>query len=559
MADTRKDIHTDTETVVDTRLAFDAQVASVLDLSPSVRYRGSALSAHRIVPNALMAAFAPAWADINQRVDPTIIFSAEFARLLREEKTFVPDANAYDDILSQTVKTPRRRERLRRLIREAITWYPDPERPGLSLVGRVTSMISGEATEIRPTDSIVEMIYRHAYGWGTLEPFMHEDGVTEIMVIDYKTIFTERNTADGARKFREIAKFDSEETYVGFVERLVQRMRGRLDHEEPSVDVSLPDGSRVHITYPPITDVPTITIRRFPEKHMTLDVLEEGGTFSHEIRLFLNEMNASIANVIIYGATGSGKTTLLSALLNARDGDRRIIVIEDTPEIAIDRDFHPNTIKQLSCPTRLMRALVKDALRMRPDHLVIGETRDATAYDLIQALNSGTSGSISTIHAASPSRALERLTNLVREAESAPTEEPARRMVTGAVNLLIQMSSGDDGVRRIGSIDEVLGVDVNAGFRFLFQNIFRTEVDYDGQRSAVRFEMNPRYRMGSSLASMFRSVSKTPSPWNSTKNDNPDVQGEERRMRSPDFSGHDRRSAGRSEINDVDDLSRDRV
>jgi pilus assembly protein CpaF len=345
---------------------------------------------------------------------------------------------------------------------------------------------------------------------------MSDPTVTEIMVNAHDRIFVERTIPGvGSQLVPVLDTFESPMVLRRFIERMVEQTKDKtIDFENPTVDLSLPDGSRVNATIPPASRLgPTITIRRKRERFYSLDELQEFGAFSPEMRQFLHESNISGANMMSFGPTGSGKTTLLTALIDDKPRDRRIIVVEDTPEINIDINRHPNFISMLTSERRSMRDLVRNALRQRPDHLIVGETRDATAYDLIQAFNSGQTGSMSTIHARDPQSALVRLTNLVRQAEAAPTEEPARRMVAEAIHLLIFAARLPDGSRRIISIDEVL--DLDDAFNFRTQNVFSLSIAGRNQngRLNVTFVHNPNYVMGPSLAKLFADAGYDPEAW----------------------------------------------
>lgn len=465
-------------------------------------------------PNFLYELLSPSWTEVNQLVRVDYGISAELASKIRDDERYHENQVAFETLTDRTIASPNRGDRLRKYVIDAINGLPDGSDPR-SLLGMILSDRVGYQVTMRPTKELVETIYRHAFGWGPLEAFMLEGaGVTELMVNRHDGVFVERTIPGlGSRLVEEQITFESPFVLARFVDRMVEQAGKSINFEEPTVDMSLPDGSRVNVTIPPTSRFPSITIRRKREQFYTLDELLGFGSFSPEMRAFFTDLNVSGANMITYGPTGSGKTTLLTALLDDKNPERRLVIVEDTAEINVDVRRHPNTVWMLTGEHRTMRDLVKNALRMRPDHLVVGETRDATAYDLVQAFNSGQTGSISTIHARDPQSALTRLTNLVRQAEAAPTEEPARRMVAEAINVLVFASRLGDGSRRIMRVDEV--VDLDDAFNFQVQSIFRGERAGTDERGRIKIDFihNPDYTMGPALAALFRSNGLDPDRW----------------------------------------------
>ena len=475
----------------------------------------------RVFGNAYYGTLASYWAVMNQKVAPTAALVADFARFLREQTYLVgTDVARYDALISNQSISSDRSARLHRLIAEAINGYParrdgDRSAEGLPLWSYTVEQRKDEFggafaptdLEFRPTEDLVEAVYRHAFGWGPLEPFINDQTVTEIMVDGPDRIFTERASLSGSSMVRERStRFESLAAYLAFVERLVERMLKHVGRDEPTVDLSLPDGSRVHVVVPPVVVVPAVNIRKFPTRYYTLDDLEARDMFSHEMRTMMELYSNIGANIIFYGGTGSGKTTIMIALLNSKPEGARLVTIEDTAEIKIDERAHPNSVPMLTSEKRNMQQLVRASLRMRPTHLIIGETRDETAIDLIRALNSGITGSLSTVHATTAEGALVTLTNLVRQAPNPPTEEPARRMVAKAVHVLVQIAQLDDGSRRVMAVDEVDDVDESHNFDFRVRNVFTTEIVRGGRDKRlfeVRFKANPGYTMTPFMREMF--------------------------------------------------------
>ena len=506
------------------RRSKEADAAATLDLSQShyaelvelAKAGSGVFDPDRIpqkTPNFLYILLAAPWAESNQLFRVDYVVSAELASRLHDDDRYTPVRDDFERLADRTIDSPNRGARLRKMVIDAITGLPDGS-DQRSLLATIMSERMGYSVVLRPTAELVETIYRNAFGWGPLEGLMYRSDITEIMVDRYDAIFSERTIpGEGSRLIQEPLRFEGAAIFARFIDRMVEQAGKSLNFEEPTVDMNLPDGSRVNATISPVSQTPSLTIRRKREEFYSLDELETFGSFDAEMHAFLHEANLVGANMMTYGPTGSGKTTLLTALLDDKDLNHRLVIVEDTPEINVELSRHPNTVWMLTNQHRDMRDLVRNALRMRPDHLIVGETRDSTAYDLVQAFNSGQLGSISTIHARDPESALVRLTNLVRQAEAAPTEQPARRMVAEAIHLLVHAARLGDGSRRITRIDEVLTLD--SDFNFRVQNIFqliREEVAADG-RIPVRFEQNPDYVMHPSLTTLFGSAGLDPDRW----------------------------------------------
>lgn len=466
-------------------------------------------------PNFIYELLLPAWSTNNQLVTIDVGLSQELASQLLDDRRYVPDPEAMQRLVALNSNEPNRKTRLKKLITDAINGQPDGGETMTPfervLLGR------GIRAKLRPTDELVETIYRNAYGWQVLEPFLDDPYVIEIMTNAYDRIFVERSIPGEPSITAQIpARFESPAVYHDFVKNVAQKAAESDINEEtsPTVDFTLPSGERVNATLPPASLHPSLTIRRRRAKFYPIEELQGLGSLSTEMVEFLSECNEVGANMITYGPTGSGKTTLLTALLDQKPRDRRLVIIEDTPEINIEtHDRHPNTVMMLTTPHREMRDLVRNALRQRPDHLIVGETRDKTAFDLIQAFQSGQTGSMSTLHARDAQSALVRLTNLVRMAEAAPNEQPARRMVSEAIHLLIHAAKFLDGRRRVTMIDEVAGLDEN--FDFLTRPVFRFHQEFDaaGKLVGERHDLNPDYVMGGELARLFYEGGRDPNRW----------------------------------------------
>lgn len=291
-----------------------------------------------------------------------------------------------------------------------------------------------------------------------LQELIEDSAVTEIMVNGTKDIFIEKNGAIS----RSDKCFDSEEKLNDIIQQIVSQSNRVVNTSNPIVDARLPDGSRVNIVLPPIAiDGPVITIRRFPEKPITINQLIEFGSITSEASEFLEKLVIAKYNIFICGGTGSGKTTFLNVLSNYIPQNERIITIEDSAELQI-RSI-PNLVRlEVRNGTEgnssiTIRDLIKTSLRMRPDRIIIGEVRDEAAIDLLQALNTGHDGSLSTGHANSPADMLSRLETLVLMGSEIPLVA-VRRQIASALDLIVYLGRLRDKSRRVLEITEVLGI-----------------------------------------------------------------------------------------------------
>ncbi|NBC46458.1 MAG: CpaF family protein, partial [Gammaproteobacteria bacterium] len=258
--------------------------------------------------------------------------------------------------------------------------------------------------------------------------------------------------------------FDSHNHLMTIIERIVSRVGRRIDEGSPMVDARLPDGSRVNAIIPPLAlDGASLSIRRFPAERLTMESLLENHALSRTMAQFLAAVVEARLNVLISGGTGSGKTTLLNVLSAEIPVDERIVTIEDSAELQLQQ---PHVVRLETRPPNIegrgevsQRDLVRNALRMRPDRIVLGEIRGGEALDMLQAMNTGHDGSLTTIHANTARDALSRLETMVAMAGLNLPTKPLRGQVTAALDILIQLERQQDGVRRIISIDEVQGME----------------------------------------------------------------------------------------------------
>jgi len=304
---------------------------------------------------------------------------------------------------------------------------------------------------------IVREITDDVLGYGPLEPLLSDDSVTEVMVNNHETIFVER---DGRLERAETSFVDNAHL-LRIIDKIVSQVGRRVDESSPMVDARLPDGSRVNAIIPPLSlKGPTLTIRKFSRDPYTMDDLINFGSVTPQAAQFLAACVKGKLNVLISGGTGTGKTTMLNALSSFVPGDERIVTIEDAAELQLQQE-HVITLE--SRPANIegqgeirIRELVKNALRMRPDRIIVGEVRGAETLDMLQAMNTGHEGSLTTIHANSPRDALSRLETLVLTAGIDLPLRAIREQTSSAFDVLVQISRLVDGSRRVTHITEVL-------------------------------------------------------------------------------------------------------
>jgi len=324
---------------------------------------------------------------------------------------------------------------------------------------------------------LVAVLLDDMLGLGPLEPLLADETVTDIMVNGAKQVYVERR---GKLELTGVSFRDNAHV-MSIATRIVTQVGRRIDESTPLVDARLLDGSRVNIITPPLAlDGPTISIRKFSKKGITLDVMARQKNISPAMATVLKIAARSRLNILISGGTGSGKTTLLNAMSQMIDPGERIVTIEDAAELQLQQ---PHVVRLETRPSNLegkgeisIRDLVKNALRMRPDRIILGEIRGAEALDMLQAMNTGHDGSLSTIHANRPREALTRLENMVGMAGVNLTPRAVRQQIAAAVNLIIQISRMRDGIRRVVAVTEIVGME---GDVITTQDLFTYQ--YEGQ------------------------------------------------------------------------------
>jgi pilus assembly protein CpaF len=307
---------------------------------------------------------------------------------------------------------------------------------------------------------LVESLIADMLGLGPLEPLMSDETITDIMVNGARQVYIERR---GKLELADV-HFRDDQHVMNVATKIVSRIGRRIDEAKPLVDARLEDGSRVNIIIPPLAlDGPSISIRKFSKKTITLDIMAQSGSISASMATVLKIAARCRLNILISGGTGSGKTTLLNAMSRMIDPAERTVTIEDAAELQLQQ---PHVVRLETRPPNLegsgeitMRDLLKNALRMRPDRIIIGECRGEEALDMLQAMNTGHDGSMSTIHANNPREALTRLENMIGMGGINLPSKAMRTQIASAIHLIAQVNRMRDGTRRVTHLVEVVGME----------------------------------------------------------------------------------------------------
>jgi pilus assembly protein CpaF len=313
---------------------------------------------------------------------------------------------------------------------------------------------------LREQRALVEVLLNDMLGFGPLEPLLADESVNDILVNGAKQIYVERK----GKLVLADAAFRDNNHVMGVATRIVSLIGRRIDESTPLVDARLPDGSRVNIIIPPLAiDGPAISIRKFSKRAINLDVMARQRNISPAMATVLKIAARCQLNILISGGTGSGKTTLLNAMSQMIDPAQRVVTIEDAAELQLQQ---PHVVRLETRTANLegkgeisMRDLLKNALRMRPDRIILGEIRGEEAIDMLQAMNTGHDGSLGTIHANRPREALTRLENMVGMSGINLPSKAVRTQIASAVHMILQVSRMRDGVRRVTSVTEVAGME----------------------------------------------------------------------------------------------------
>lgn len=357
------------------------------------------------------------------------------------------------------------------------------EQLSIKLKDLINTLIDEQSLPVNNDErrQLISELQNEILGLGPLEPLLADPTITEILVNGYDTVFIERR---GRLELVPI-QFNDNDHLLRIIDKIVSRVGRRIDESSPMADARLPDGSRVNAIIPPVAlDGPTLSIRRFSVIPLRIDDLIEKKALTKGMADFLAAMVRAKTSILISGGTGSGKTTLLNILSSFIPEGERIITIEDTAELQLQQthivrlETRPSNIEgkgEIS-----MRALVRNSLRMRPDRIVLGEVRGGEVIDMLQAMNTGHEGSLTTIHANTPRDALSRLENLVNMGGVTIAPKALRQQISSAIHIVIQTARLSDGSRKITSIQEITGMEgdvISAQEIFVYE---RTGVGRDG-------------------------------------------------------------------------------
>jgi pilus assembly protein CpaF len=340
------------------------------------------------------------------------------------------------------------------------------------VTGAITEILNEEGRLLTDSDRfrLIEEIKNELLGLGPLEPLLWDDSVTDILVNGAHQVYVERlgklNATD--------VKFQDDQHLMLIIDRIVSQVGRRVDESSPMVDARLPDGSRINAIIPPLAlDGPSLSIRRFGKRRYSIDDLVAKDSITQECVDFLRTIVKARLNILVCGGTGSGKTTMLNCLSAFIPTDERIVTIEDSAELSLQQ---PHVVRLETRPSNVegkgevtQRDLVKNALRMRPDRIVLGEVRGAEVMDMLQAMSTGHDGSIATIHANNPRECLGRLEMMMLLSGVSIPQRAMRQQIASALNMIVHVSRLSDGTRKVLKISEITGME---GEMIMMQDLF---------------------------------------------------------------------------------------
>jgi pilus assembly protein CpaF len=372
----------------------------------------------------------------------------------------------------EQLKVDLHRRLIERLDLEALEQITDESVLVQQIRNAVVEFLRSEPTPLSQVEreEVIEQIVYEVTGLGPIEPLFRDHTISDILVNGPKDVYVERK----GKLSRVPTAFRNDAHLLAIIDRIVSRVGRRVDESSPMVDARLPDGSRVNAIIPPLAlDGPVLSIRRFGAQ-ITIDQLLEYGALTTEMVDLLAGCVQARLNILISGGTGSGKTTLLNALSSFIPASERVVTIEDAAELRLQQE---HVVRLETRPPNaegrgevLARDLVKNALRMRPDRIIVGEVRGAEALDMLQAMNTGHEGSLTTIHANSPRDALARIETMIQFAVTSLPSKALREQIASALDVIVQVSRLSDGTRRISSVTEITAME---GDVISAQEIFR--------------------------------------------------------------------------------------
>ncbi|SET67639.1 CpaF family protein [Oceanicella actignis] len=382
-----------------------------------------------------------------------------------------------------TIKVDLHRRLLETLNLSIIDKVPEAElRREVAAIAREGLREMGVVLSAAEAEQLTSELMDEVTGLGPLEPLLKDETITDILVNGHKQVFVERF---GKLQLTDV-EFKDEKHLLRVIDKIVSAVGRRVDESQPWVDARLADGSRVNALVPPCAvDGPLLSIRKFSKKPLSIDKLIANGAFTEEMAAYLQAAVATRLNILVSGGTGSGKTTTLNALSSFIDNNERIVTIEDTAELQLQQthvgrmESRPPNVEGKGEVTQ--RDLLRNALRMRPDRIIVGETRGAEVMDMLQAMNTGHDGSMTTIHANNPRDATARVENMMLMAGVEIPLRAVRAQIASAIHVIVQVSRLSDGSRRMMSISEITGME---GDVIAMQEIFKFQregVDADGR------------------------------------------------------------------------------
>jgi pilus assembly protein CpaF len=361
-----------------------------------------------------------------------------------------------DEAAPHTATVESAKSRIQPLVMERLDLTAASQLPRRELayqVGEiVTELLQEEQIRLNGPEhqAVVDLMLDDMLGLGPLEPLLADESITDILVNGPQQVYVEQ----GGKLNLTSVKFRDDAHVLNVSRRIVSQVGRRVDETTPLVDARLKDGSRVNIIIPPLAiDGPSISIRKFAKKKITLDVMMRQGNISDPMCTLLKIASRSRLNILISGGTGSGKTTLLNAMSQMIDHGERVVTIEDAAELQLQQ---PHVVRLETRPANLEG---QNALRMRPDRIILGEVRGSEAVDMLQAMNTGHDGSLGTIHANRPREALTRLENMIGLAGINLPAKAVRTQVAAALDMIVQIARMRDGMRRITHVTEVIGME----------------------------------------------------------------------------------------------------
>lgn len=339
---------------------------------------------------------------------------------------------------------------------------PGPEDPKQAVASWLEQAYAQTQLNLDPNlrQSLFQEVINDVFGFGPIQPLLEDPEVTEIMVNGPRSVYVEQN----GRLEKTKIIFEDDAHVISVIERIVSPLGRQIDYDHPSVDARLPDGSRVNAIIPPVAiDGPSITIRKFKAGKLGVDELISLRSLTEGMAEFLRACVISRLNILVSGGTGSGKTTLLNVLSGFIPKDERIVTIEDAAELKLHQDHvvrletKPGDVDGRGAVT--IRDLVRNSLRMRPDRIIVGEVRGGEALDMLQAMNTGHDGSLTTLHANNPRDAISRLETMAMMAGLEMPLRVIREQIASAVDLIVQLSRLRDGTRKVTYVTEVAGME----------------------------------------------------------------------------------------------------